>query len=133
MIVVIDSGIWISGMQFGGTPAEALNRCMQFDSLAYCAEIEDEILEIFYRKFTVDRQAVKERLQPFLREAIRIEITGEVAGVCRDPNDDYILECALKAGAQFIVTGDLDLLILSEFRGIRIVTARQYLDLPASA
>jgi predicted nucleic acid-binding protein len=59
---------------------------------------------------------------------VRVKVTGEVAGVCRDPNDDYILECAVKANAQLIIAGDKDLLALAAYRGIRIVTARQCLD-----
>lgn len=130
MIVVFDSGIWISALQFGGTPAAVLERCVSVDRIAYCANIHEEILEAFERKFRVDPQTVEERIQPFLHDALWVEIVGVVTGICRDPHDDFILECALKAGAEFIVTGDHDLLVLSEFRGIPIITARQYLDLP---
>jgi uncharacterized protein len=44
-----------------------------------------------------------------------------VSGVCRDPDDDPILSCALSAEADYLVTGDLDLLELKEFHGIRIL------------
>ena len=46
------------------------------------------------------------------------------------PNDDFILECALKASSQCIVNGDKDRLTQCESRGIRIVAARHHLDLP---
>lgn len=55
-------------------------------------------------------------------------ITGSVSGVCRDPKDDFILECAAKANADLIVTGDKDLLSLNSFGTIKIVTPRQYMD-----
>jgi len=42
--------------------------------------------------------------------------------VCRDPDDDAALACALAAHADLIVSGDDDLLILSTFEGIPIVT-----------
>jgi putative PIN family toxin of toxin-antitoxin system len=133
VIIVIDSSIWISAIEFGGTPAAALDRALQVEHLATCADIDDEVIRILSRKFSRDPEAARHRLQTSLGDALRIEITGEVAGVCRDPNDDCILECALKAGAQFIVTGDNDLLVLSEFQSIRIITARQYLEISASA
>ncbi len=47
-------------------------------------------------------------------------------GVCRDPNDDAILACALEARADYLVTGDVDLLELKIFKGIRIVTPRDF-------
>jgi uncharacterized protein len=48
--------------------------------------------------------------------------------VSRDINDDPILACALSAKADFIVSGDKDLLVLKEFEGIQIVTAAQALE-----
>ena len=48
--------------------------------------------------------------------------------VCRDSDDDKILECALLANADYIISGDDDLLVLEEFRGIRIITAKEYLE-----
>ncbi|MGH6917272.1 MAG: putative toxin-antitoxin system toxin component, PIN family, partial [Geminicoccaceae bacterium] len=53
----------------------------------------------------------------------------QVRGVVRDPNDDMVVACALKASADYIVTRDKDLLSLGAHEGIRIVTPRQFLDL----
>jgi uncharacterized protein len=127
-MIVVDSGIWISALEFGGTPAAALERVFQTDDLAICAEIEGEILRVLHDKFGRNPQMVQERLRLFLSEAVHAKITGEITGVCRDPNDDCIVECAVKAGAQLIISGDKDLLSLRVYQGIRIVTARQYLD-----
>jgi predicted nucleic acid-binding protein len=41
---------------------------------------------------------------------------------CRDPTDDRFLEVAVNGGADVIVSGDRDLLVLSPFRGIPIIT-----------
>ena len=46
--------------------------------------------------------------------------------VCRDPNDDKFLEVAVSGGAEFIVTGDRDLLTLDPFEDISIVTPAEY-------
>jgi predicted nucleic acid-binding protein len=47
--------------------------------------------------------------------------------VPRDPEDNDVLECALASRAQFIITGDLDLLSLGTFRGIQIVRAADFI------
>lgn len=52
-----------------------------------------------------------------------------IAPVCRDPDDDRILAAALAADADYIVTGDADLLALCIYQGIPIVTVRAFLDL----
>ena len=49
-------------------------------------------------------------------------------GVWRDPEDDKFLECALAGRAKFLLTGDQDLRSLGPYRGIAILTAREYLD-----
>jgi putative PIN family toxin of toxin-antitoxin system len=52
-----------------------------------------------------------------------------VSGIVRDPNDDMVIACALKARADYIVTRDKDLLSLGAYESVRIVTPRQLLDL----
>lgn len=49
--------------------------------------------------------------------------------VCRDSDDDVVLGTALAAKANFIVTGDNDLLVLKEFHGIRILSPRQFVEM----
>ena len=51
----------------------------------------------------------------------------EIGPVCRDPNDDHVIATALALNADVIVTGDKDLLTLSQYRSIRILTARAFL------
>jgi uncharacterized protein len=62
----------------------------------------------------------------------RAEITAGAklaSGVCRDPDDDKFLSCAIEGQAGYLVSGDADLLDLSEYQGIRIVTPRQFVQL----
>jgi len=46
--------------------------------------------------------------------------------VCRDPDDDFILSGALAAGADCLVTGDEDLLVLEEYKSIRILKPSEF-------
>ena len=50
-----------------------------------------------------------------------------IDAIKEDPDDNRILECAIEAGSEFIVTSDKDLLRLGEFGNVRIVTASQLL------
>jgi hypothetical protein len=54
VIVVVDSGIWISAIEFGGTPAVALERLFLIDDLAIYSDIEDEVLRVLHDKFGRD-------------------------------------------------------------------------------
>ena len=128
MIVVFDSGIWVSAMEFGGTPLEAVIRAIAHDRFAVCDQIQEEVVRVLTRKFGWEAQRACADLAFYWLDAVRVELEGRVTGICRDPKDEPILECAERAQAEYIVTGDHDLLSLGSYRGIRIMTARDYVE-----
>ena len=56
------------------------------------------------------------------------KITTEIPAVTRDPKDDYLLAYALVGQADYLVTGDRDLLVLGQVEHTRIVTARDFVE-----
>jgi len=60
-----------------------------------------------------------------LARAIHVRLRGTVKE-CRDPNDDMFLECGERAGADLLIAGDKDLLVLGSYKGTRIVTPAEY-------
>ena len=52
----------------------------------------------------------------------------DIAGVCRDPDDDHVIAAAVAVKADAIVTGDKDLLVLGRYEDIRILAASDFLD-----
>ncbi len=132
MIVVLDSGIWISAFQFGGTPQAALDSVFSEHTIAICDEIVAEVRAILVRKFSWKDEEVLYILREYTSDGLHVEVTGAVDGVCRDPKDDMVFECAVKAKAEIILSGDNDLLSVKTYRSIEVLTARQYLDRFAS-
>jgi predicted nucleic acid-binding protein len=74
----------------------------------------------------------KEKLKEFISDllSIMLLIQGEetIKVIIEDPSDNKYMSCALSAKADFIISGDVHLLKLGEYRGIQIVTAAQFLD-----
>ncbi len=128
MIVVLDSGIWISAFQFGGAPQAAIDDVFSGHTVAICDQIVAEIRATLVRKFSWKDEEVLAILTEYTSDGKHVEVTGAVHGVCRDPKDDMVFECAVKADAEIIISGDNDLLSVKTYRGIQILTARQYLD-----
>ena len=96
----------------------------------------DEVSEVLarpkiarkYRVRSGDRQAFLELLRA---EAILLP-HERAPGVCRDPDDDYLLGCAALGGADYLVTGDDDLLAIGRYRDVVIVDARTFFSVLAA-
>lgn len=132
MTVVIDTNVWISALMDKhrrGVPYQALKKADVNGVIATCEPIEAEIARVLRDKFSWSTERITMAMEPFRAEQLRVAINGQLR-VCQDPDDDMILECAELAGAEVIVTGDKDLLVLGEYGGVRILTPAQYLALP---
>ncbi|HEY6349076.1 MAG TPA: hypothetical protein VI636_06665 [Candidatus Angelobacter sp.] len=57
MIVVLDSGVWISALQFGGIPQLAVLKALTIDSLAVCNQIKEEIHRVLIEKMDLGTTA----------------------------------------------------------------------------
>lgn len=128
MIVVLDTNVWISALQFAkhrGTPTRALEKAMSEDVIASCREIEAEILRVLTAKFAWESTRARAALDTVLARAVRVQLRGTVKE-CRDPNDDMFLECAMRAKADLLIAGDKDLLVLGSYKGTRILTPAEY-------
>ena len=128
MIVTLDSGVYISAIEYGGVPEEVLAYAVAHNELLICDRSEDEVVRVMHDKFHRDPDEVRRLPMDFSVNATRIIVSGNLSGICRDPNDDFILECDATGDADVILAGDKDLLSLGSHGPIRIVTPRHYLD-----
>jgi putative PIN family toxin of toxin-antitoxin system len=131
MIVVFDTNVCVSAFHFSlkrGTPVLAMAKAVHLDVIATCDEIESEIARILLHKFRWNAVLVREALDFMGARSIRVKIHGTVS-VCRDPDDNKILECAERAHADLIVTGDQDLLVIGSYKHTKIVTPSAYLKI----
>ena len=130
MKVVLDINIFVSSFFWGGNPRKIMDRVIDGkDKLFTCKEILQETATVMSRpKFKVTNDYITHFIHSIEDIANQISLTGEIQNVCRDSDDDKILECALLTNADYIISGDDDLLVLEEFRGIKIVTPKEYLE-----
>jgi len=131
LIVVIDTNVWISALQFArpeATPRRALDKAMREDVLAVCDEIEAEVLRTLTTKFNWKRSEALNAIEAILLKGFRVSLLGSIK-LCRDPHDDMLLECAEIAAANILITGDKDLLVLGSYKQTRIASPAEYLSL----
>lgn len=129
MRIVIDTNVVISGTFFGGYPRKVIEAAVKSDVKA-CASV-DIVQE--YRE-TVDEMIAKgqgkldRKVLNLLMLALEMVEPQKKIKASRDGDDDMFIDCAKEAKALFIVSGDKDLLVLGEYEGIEIVTAREFCE-----
>ena len=130
MRVVVDTNVLISGVYFGGMPYRVLEawRDGKFD-LVFSPEILEEYRRVGEK---LEAQFTEVSLAPFLALLVMnaeiVEASELAEQVSRDPDDDKFVSCAIKGGCQFIVSGDKDLLDISGYRGVKVVTPREFFE-----
>ncbi|MEH2193951.1 MAG: putative toxin-antitoxin system toxin component, PIN family [Nostoc sp.] len=133
-LIVIDTNVLISAaLSPNGTARKALDKVYKEFKIAQSDETYQELNTRIYKpKF--DKYISDEDRQDFLNIVKKysqfIEIKSQI-NTCRDPNDNKFLELAKDANAEFIITGDQDLLslkTLAEYQN-QIITPREFLDL----
>lgn len=124
------TNIYISALLFGG-PCEAILGLARaglldlYDSPA----IERELRQVLRQKFYWTDRQVRDAVLELRLITTRIHPTLHLSGVVRDVDDHRILECAVAAGVDYLITGDKrHLQPLKQFRGIQIVSPREFLD-----
>jgi uncharacterized protein len=128
VLVVLDTNVVISGAMWRGTPAVILNAWADslFEAVA-SPEILDEYEEILLEVgLKVGRKDLAERWILTIKERIHVVIPERKIELCRDPDDDKFLSCAVAAGALFLVSGDRDLGVLERVGSTLIVTPGQF-------
>jgi putative PIN family toxin of toxin-antitoxin system len=134
--VVIDANVIISAA-FGGAPLDAVGKafstCRIFLSPEIAAEIETAI-ERLSPKLGRERTAALHSLWAKLRSLCRETVPVNTARICRDPKDDAYLGLCASIQADYLITGDKDLLSVdparssASLKGLRIVTPREFLE-----
>ncbi len=128
---VIDTNIFISALLGSSNAGKILDKFTdaKFD-LLISKDILNELIDVISRKkfSNIFHPEDIKRLIGLLETDARIVIPEDnIFPACRDPEDYIILACAAKGKADYIITGDSDLLEISPFRRIKIITPSQFL------
>jgi uncharacterized protein len=134
--VIIDTNIYFSGYAFHGSPLEVIEIIGGDNFIVYCSfQIWDEIVNKFLlgrlqeiQKEFYDIEKVKLFLDN-LEKSLTFKVTTTKLDICRDTKDNMILELAQETGADYIITGDKDLLTLNPFENTKILKPSQFLEI----
>ena len=130
MRVVFDTNVFVAAFAADGLCAKLLRRANKHEFvLLVCPVIIEEFQGALNKKLGATVEEIGKALA-LLREVS--VMSGDVPPeakpmrIVRDPDDDLILFCAVKAEADFLVTGDKDLLAIREHGKIKILDPRGF-------
>ena len=127
---VFDNNVLVSAALLGGVPRKAFDKLLDNGTVLVSIPVLLELADVLNREKFDKYVTHDERMRfmvSFLKVAEMIEISDTIT-VCRDPKDDKLLDLAISGNADFLVTGDKDLLVLHPFRRVEIITPREFLD-----
>lgn len=132
--MVIDTAVLISAFAFGGAPAKAVTKAFRtadiYVSPALLQEYRETPVKLEQRsKITHQQmQALIAGIAAVVSHAKIVHPTGRLS-LCRDPEDDMILECCHAAKAALLITGDKDLLEIRDLPfDLRLMPPQEFVE-----
>ncbi len=128
MTVVFDTNVLYAAFAAKGFCEEVVDEAAGACELIWSDTLREEFETVLGRRQEIG-PATRVALAAYVElcEFVEPQPLGE--RVCRDKSDDVVLATGLAGKADVIVTGDDDLLVLKKFRGIRVLSPRQFLEL----
>lgn len=130
MRLVLDTNVVVSALLWGGAPRLLLEtgrdrRTELFTSAPLLAELTDILVRPkFGKKIAASLLSVDQLVDRYAELAMLVR-PASMPRVAPDPDDDVVIGTALSAMADFIVTGDRQLLSVADHQGVRIVTVSE--------
>jgi putative PIN family toxin of toxin-antitoxin system len=125
--VVLDTNVIISALLYGGNPSTILESCIYDNKIeAYISpEILAELISKLKFKFGIDDKKIS-IIKDIIITKFKYVLVKESSKICRDEDDNKILDLAISSKVDFIITGYKGLLTLKSINGIRILNPREF-------
>lgn len=131
MRIILDTNVLVSGLFFPGIPLKILKSIKQGK---YRIIVSQEIVDEYKR--TIDKLAARfanvidanAQLELIILSSDICQPQKLIEPVCADPDDDKFIACAIASKTKIVVSGDKELLNVSGYKGIEVLTPRQFTD-----
>lgn len=131
MRVVLDTNVLISAIVFGGNPRKILEAILRGEpKLFLCDYILNELIGVLQRpKFGFSPEVIRSIISDLNAIGHLVTPSLRIRKIKEDLADNRILECAVEANADYIISGDIHLLNQKEYRNIKVITPAEYLTI----
>jgi len=129
MKILFDTNVLISvflAFKRGCMCYDIIDHAIENHQLYYTSYIIAEFRKVFREDFNYPETVINEFAAFITRFFIKGKTAETIENVCRDPKDDQVLADAASNAIDVIVTGDKDLLVLKNYKGIKVMMPRDY-------
>ena len=126
MNIVFDSNIYIAAFATHGVCHLMLESCITEHGVFISDFIFGEVKEKLIKKIKLPPETVDEIISYLGEQAIVTNPKNLVSDICRDPDDDNIISLGIAAKAEYIVTGDRDLLDIGQYASLHMVSPKEF-------
>jgi uncharacterized protein len=129
--VVLDTNVLISALLGHGKPRRLVSKLFARHVIVTSRQMLAELRDVLSREkfLNVSTSQADEFLVLLVSRTLLVTVRQPPKIVPEDPDDDIVLATAREAQAEYLVSGDKHLLKLQEFKGIRIVTVNEMLEI----
>lgn len=128
MRILLDTNVYISALLFGGNPRAIVQSVIKKEHTAITSPVLlSELADVLRKKFGYSHQAVI-AVDRQIRKQCTVVLPKETIDVLSDVPDNRVLEAANEGNCAVIITGDSDLLLLKQYRAVRILTPSAFIS-----
>lgn len=127
--IVVDTNVFISGILFGGNP-QAIIEAWLNKKYIFCLspQLKAEIISKLQNKFALSSE-VMQVIEDALDAKTEKYVPKKKLSICKDPTDNFLLELALEAQADYLISGDKLVLKLRQYGKTKILSPKDCLKL----
>lgn len=126
---VLDTNIIVSAVVFKGKPRQVLELAFEEKIKPFISQtLLAELTETLTKKFSLPSEEI-ELIEQEIKDGFEIVYPTIILHVQKDQDDNRVLEAAAEGKCDYVVTGDKELLDLGNFKGIKIVTATEFISI----
>ena len=128
--VVVDTNVIVSAFGWHGKPEEILRLINKGEIENYTSiDLLHELRRVIaYPKFNFPETLQAEIVETIFSMSAIVDVTEKIHIITEDSSDNKILECAVSAAADYIITGDKHLIGLKNFRGIEVLSPEDFFN-----
>lgn len=126
--VVLDTNVVFAAFAARGLCESVFELCLEQHELIASEFLYEELAEKLIIKLKLPKDTVQDILKLYRGQTKSVEPIKVLKSACRDKDDLAVLGTSTAGKAEYLITGDKDLLTLGAFKGTRIVTPRAFYE-----